>query len=478
MFRPESGEMRSIRNERDRMDVRVGCAGSYIADWGARVAMTKLRKCSGDLRADSQNTTRVLEAVTQPRVLVVAHGHPEISKGGAEIAAYHLYRGIASRADCKAWFLGCDRRQNRSDIPISQPFDAGSFLYSTGEFDWFRFANRDPRFPKAFTELLTDLSPSVVHFHHYMNVGVEAFWLVRRTLPDAKIVVTLHEYLAICNHHGQMVTHPNRSLCYQATPSKCVECFRELDVSDFFLRKRYIEHFFGFVDHFVSPSAFLAERYVAWGLPESKIMVIENVVVSAKPNRELPPVVDASGPLRIGFFGQFSFLKGANVMFDAAQILDKEECRDITFEVFGDYRNQPLEFQKELEERLDSVGLNVGLHGPYDESRVDGLMQSVDVIVVPSVWWENSPLVIQEAFRNGRPVICSDIGGMAEKVRNGLDGFHFHAGSPLALASLLKRLTDNRQMLKDVAKTIRRPPEPETIIDTHLSLYRGLPSSR
>ena len=164
-------------------------------------------------------------------------------------------------------------------------------------------------------------------------------------------------------------------------------------------------------------------------------------------------------------------------MFDAAHTLDKEERWDITFEVFGDYRSQPLEFQKELQERLDSVGMNVGLHGPYDESRVDELMQSVDVIIVPSVWWENSPLVIQEAFRNGRPVICSDIGGMAEKVRNGLDGFHFHAGSSLALSSLLKRLADNRQILTDVAATVRKPPDPDAIIDAHLSLYRRLASA-
>lgn len=104
-------------------------------------------------------------------------------------------------------------------------------------------------------------------------------------------------------------------------------------------------------------------------------------------------------------------------------------------------------------------------------------MQSVDIIAVPSVWWENSPLVIQEAFRNGRPVICSDIGGMAEKVRDGIDGFHFHTGSPLALAALLKRLADDRKMLKDVTGTVRKPPTPEAIIDAHLSLYRNLPSS-
>jgi glycosyltransferase involved in cell wall biosynthesis len=59
--------------------------------------------------------------------------------------------------------------------------------------------------------------------------------------------------------------------------------------------------------------------------------------------------------------------------------------------------------------------------------------------VVPSRWWENSPLVIQEAFIHGRPVICSDVGGMAEKVRDGVDGMHFRVGNASSLASVLER---------------------------------------
>ena len=203
------------------------------------------------------------------RILIISHSHPEISKGGAEIAAYELYRGITSQSGCAAWFLGCDRREKKSDIPISQPFGPHEYLYAAGEFDWFKFANLDARFPAEFSKLLAELSPDIVHFHHYINVGVEAFLHVRRVLPNASIFVTLHEYLAICNHHGQMVTKPNRDLCYRGGAVRCGECFPELDESDFFMRKRYVSHFFRMVDHFISPSQFLADRYVAWGVARS-----------------------------------------------------------------------------------------------------------------------------------------------------------------------------------------------------------------
>ena len=59
--------------------------------------------------------------------------------------------------------------------------------------------------------------------------------------------------------------------------------------------------------------------------------------------------------------------------------------------------------------------------------------------MVPSIWWENSPLVIQEAFLHGRPVICSDIGGMAEKVDHDVNGLHFPVGDPDALARTIQR---------------------------------------
>ena len=74
------------------------------------------------------------------------------------------------------------------------------------------------------------------------------------------------------------------------------------------------------------------------------------------------------------------------------------------------------------------------LAGKYDHDDLPRLMAEIDWVVVPSRWWENSPLVIQEAFLHGRPVICSDIGGMAEKVTDGVDGLHFRVGDPRSLA--------------------------------------------
>lgn len=409
------------------------------------------------------------------KIAVASHSHPQLTKGGAEIAAHQLFRNLAEREDCDAHFIGCDRSPGggRLGSAFSQPFSDRDYVYATGEFDWFKFANRDPRFPAQFEKLLRELTPEVMHFHHYINFGVEVFHHVKRTLPRCGIVVTLHEYLGICHHLGQMITRPHRTLCHAASEARCIVCFPEFSKSDFFLRKKYIMRFFDLVDEFISPSQFLAERYTAWGIPPQKLRIIENLIPDAPPS-DLARGHLRDRPLRIGFFGQISALKGINVLLDAAEQLERSHAGEVLFEIFGEYRNQPAEFQKEFVERLDRLSSNVRFQGPYDEHRVDRLMQSVHTVIVPSIWWENSPLVIQEAFRNRRPVICSDIGGMAEKVRDGIDGFHFAVGSSGDLVMLIEEILEHHDSLTGLEAGIRKPPQLETIIEAHMQVYRSV----
>jgi glycosyltransferase involved in cell wall biosynthesis len=271
-----------------------------------------------------------------------------------------------------------------------------------------------------------------------------------------------------------MITKQHKTLCYQAAPIRCTHCFKEITPSDFFLRNLYIRRFFDLVDHFISPSQFLADRYIAWGISADKISVIENVIHRSNSTKTPGSSIEEGGPLRVGFFGQISALKGIGVLLDAAEFLEKRGEFNVAFEIFGDYSGQPPEFQAVFLERLAKAGRNVVFHGPDDQSRVDQLMQSVDVVLTPSIWWENSPVVIQEALRNKRPIVCSDIGGMAEKVRDGLDGFHFPVGNAIALSSLLLKLATGPSRLKEAAETMQPPAEAEEIIARHERLYASL----
>ncbi len=388
------------------------------------------------------------------RVLIASHSHPRVQNGGSEVASYSLFDRLRHRPGLRAWYLGCSRTASfaRAGQSITQPFERDEYLYTLGDFEWFKFANRDTAFARDFRALLRNLRPQVVHFHHYINFGMEAFAHVREVLPDAKLVLTLHEFLAICHQQGQMVTRHRGQLCRRSGQVECSRCFPEFQPADFFLRETYIGHFLKHVHHFISPSRFLAERYVAWGLPAERVSVIENVSADAV-GRDLPArrARLPGSELRVGFFGQISLLKGIQVLLDAATLLDGERRHDVSFQIHGDQTNQPAAFQAEFLGQVEKAGSNVVFHGAYANADINQLMADVDVVLVPSIWWENSPVVIQEAFRNGVPVVCSNIGGMAEKVVPDETGLHFGVGSPRSLASVLKALADDPERLGRLA---------------------------
>lgn len=414
------------------------------------------------------------------RVLVMSHMHPAVSRGGAEIAAYQLHQAYATKPGIASVFLAASggKVQERLGARFIQPFGADEWIYSGAGFDHWIHANPDPEFPPEFAALLRELSPDVVHLHHYTNFGVETLLHIRRALPDAAIVLTLHEYLAICNHFGQMVKRPSLSPCERATPRDCARCFPERSEQDFFLRGMYLKRFLGLVDHFVSPSRFLAERYVAWGLDPRRISVIENGMPEhALPSAE-PPRPDPEDGLVFGFFGQISRLKGIDVLLDAAALLEKQGVEGLRFDIHGDHTGQPPAFRDAFEARLARLPGNVRFCGAYENRRVHQLMRSVQAVIVPSIWWENSPLVIQEALLNRRPVITADIGGMAEKVRDGVDGFHFQSGSAFALASLLRGLVQQPQRLGALQSTLATPPSVQDCAAAMLRLYRRLLPAR
>jgi glycosyltransferase involved in cell wall biosynthesis len=427
---------------------------------------------------------------TIPSVLIMSHSHPKEVQGGAEIAALALFQALRDRSS-QTWFLGCagPKSESRLGTPLTQPYGPGDYLYHPGaEFDYLKFANPDPRFPKVLGELISELQPDIVHLHHFLRFGVETFSVIKRTSPNTRIVLSLHEFLAICNHHGQMVKTKTMHLCERESYSACVSCFPQYKQRDFFLRKRYIQTFFEDVDLFISPSQFLAQRFQDWGLPARKLAVLENMPpanhrfrpapasqVTAPQSRaarrgktacpapeSVPPgaMRPVGRPLRFGFFGQMSPLKGITVLIDAAKYLNKMDVRGASIEIHGDYSNQPPPFQTAVIEALAEAGDNVVYHGAYDNRDVHRLMQQMDAVVVPSTWWENSPVVIQEAFANGKPVICSNIGGMAEKVVPGVN--------------VIMELTDNPGRLNEITAIMGRPLALDAALDAHLSLYRSI----
>lgn len=360
------------------------------------------------------------------RILVIAHGHPDFSLGGAEIAAYHLFHAYRdSPAVEAAWFLARADRGRGATGSIGLRRE-GEYLWEQGIGDWHLLstAHRESMVG-GFTELLKALRPTAVHVHHYAHFGLEMLRAIKLVDPGIRLLLTLHEYMAICRNDGQMVKTGDRGLCHSSSIDDCQRCFPEHSIEDFWLRRQRVLGYFQEVDSFIAPSRFLAERYLDWGLPTERVHVIENC---HPPRERLPPreLRDAETRSHFGYFGQIHPYKGLHVLLEALASMVRDGNCPCTLEINGANIEQQTDvYQRRIKSLVSDLEAEGVVHwrGPYAPTDMASRMASIDWVVVPSVWWENSPMVIQEAFGFGRPVLCSDLGGMSEKVQGDVDGY-------------------------------------------------------
>ncbi len=419
-----------------------------------------------------------------PRVLIVSHGHPSFSLGGAEIAAYNLHKGLNRIGGAESRFfarVGYPVARHSGTALMSLRQKEGEFLYHADEYDHFLLSNRNTEeIERDFLRVLRDLKPDVVHFHHFIGLGLEMIYAVRRTLPDCVIVITFHEYLSICSHHGQMVKTGGTKLCHRASPSDCNACFPEISPARFLRREHFVRNMLDVADYFVSPSQFLVDRYVEWGLDRERFIVIENGLDIAQPvpARELSNGRDRR--CRFGYFGQITQFKGVDILLDAVtRIPEAIWGDDAQLMIFGgNLERQPVPFQEKIASLVERAGPRVRFYGSYQNSEMPRLMRSIDWTIIPSIWWENSPIVIQESFFHGRPMICSNIGGMAEKITDGVDGLHFRVGSSEDLVDRMTEALSSPDLWERLRDGITRPISYEECAQQHLNLYQELAVKR
>jgi glycosyltransferase involved in cell wall biosynthesis len=400
--------------------------------------------------------------------LIVAHNHPRVGPGGAELHAFEQYEQMRRSDLFEPVFLarsgppGSPARRFHDRTPlgaIGEDPDQYLFFTDPEAYDWFYGMSRDKSATLSFRDFLLANQPDVVHFHHTVRLGYEMLRVTRNTLPHVPILYTLHEFGPICHRAGQMVRTVAEELCDEASPRRCHECFPEIGPQRFYLRERFIRSHLRFVDLFLAPSRFLLERYVGWGLPRERIRMLDH----GRPPLAFVEQEDRSRRDRFGFFGQITSFKGLQVLLEAMRRLGGDFSGHLWVHGSG-LEAQPESFRTEISHLLRDTSQTVTFSGAYERERLPHLIASVDWVVVPSMWWENSPLVVQEAFQGTRPVICSGIGGLAEKVTDGVNGLHFTRGDPGSLARTLRRAVESEGMWDRLRGGI--PPIPR--VDDHV----------
>lgn len=195
----------------------------------------------------------------------------------------------------------------------------------------------------------------------------------------------------------------------------------------------------GGLDLLITPSSFLRDEFIEhFDVSPSRIIHSSNGM-DISYVEQLPKA--PSRRLRFGYVGSIIRTKGVHVLVDA--FLRAVTGRvDLELHVFGAPNRWTLDYFEDLKKKTSHCPF-VTFHGRFDNKLISQVLQQFDVLVLPSIWFENAPLTLNEAAISGTPILVSDRGGMLEFVRCNNYGWTFKLGDAADLADKIHRLADD-----------------------------------
>jgi glycosyltransferase involved in cell wall biosynthesis len=387
------------------------------------------------------------------RILFVVHGFPPGASGGTEIYAHDLARELARSGEDEVFVLAREADASRPERTVRRErrdgIDVTLVNNTFRECRSFEETYRNGRIRAIAARLLDEIRPDVCHVHHLTCLSTDIVdELADRGIP---VVVTLNDYWLLCQR-GQLLDL-DLERCGGPFAAGCARCLATT-AGEAERRLAHVRALASRVNLFFTPSQTLHDVFAAHGFPSSKLeRQDQGIDVSPFGGLQRRP----SPKIRVGFAGSLMASKAPHVFLQAARMLPSD-----AFEahVFGAYA--PYHGDDSYRARLEPAMPGIHVHGAVPHDRIAEVFAALDVLVVPSVWLENAPFVIKEAYAAGLPVVASRLGGMAELVSHEETGLLFEPGSPDALAAALLRLAEEPGLLDRLRA---RLPAPRTMAE-------------
>lgn len=315
-----------------------------------------------------------------------------------------------------------------------------------------------------FRSVLDDVLPDAVHFFHLRQLGSNLLEVARNA--GRRTVINLMDFWFLCPRFtllradGSLCEGPPDAgagcvPCHQpdlvgATPAAGTAALTSEPAAR--LRalldrpRRQLERL-ALADAIVAPSRFLASLFVRNGFPGDRITVVPYGLAPGRIAHR--PVRRPRTPLRLGFCGVLSPWKAPHLAVRAV----RDSAAAVELRIHGN-ADEPMFADYIAHCRAIADGdSRIRFVGPYGETDAADVFAGLDVLVVPSTWYENTPFVVLEAFAAGVPVVASDLGGLSELVVDGRNGLLFRAGDAAALRGAIERLAGDPTLLAGLRPT-------------------------
>ncbi len=337
----------------------------------------------------------------------------------------------------------------------------------------------NPTQRRAFEEVVAGFRPDVVHVHHVSGLTTEVVEVAQAA--GAPVVFSLHDFWMGCPR-GQRI-RADLAHCPTIEVERCTACYRET-WPHFFPKepdRTFDQRVFGDyqgriretlekADALVAPSPFARRIFAREGIDPGRIEVIE-YGMDVDAFRGLARTKSAR--FRVGFMGTLLPSKGVHILLEAFK---RVGASDRSLELHGAILpfHQDRTYGDRLRHAAAGWEAQVTFHGPYEPSAAPRILAGLDVLVVPSIWYETYCMVIREGFLAAVPVVASNFGAMAEAIEDGRTGLLFGMGDSVDLAQKIERLARDRELGERLAASLKRVSTVEENGARHVALYERL----
>jgi glycosyltransferase involved in cell wall biosynthesis len=405
------------------------------------------------------------------RVLHLVHQYPPDHLGGTE----HYTRTVAQQVADAGHTVGVVTRVSREGQGVERVEEDGVAIYRI----WQGTPSAQQRYlanfatgslVALFEQVIQEFKPDVVHVQHLM--GLPAALLTRLHVAQIPYVITLHDYWWVCAN-AQLLTNYDSTVC--GGPRGHLNCTRcavarggsgawlvapalwgSLRLRDSLLAKGLQR-----AHALLASTPFVAQWYQSHGAPAAKMQLLP---LGVDLPADFAHTHTPGRPLQVAYLGGLAWQKGVHVAVDAFWGLDE------TAELWIAGAADDPDYEARLRE---NAGPNVHFLGRLERDAVWALLARVDVVVVPSLWYETYSYLLHEALAAGVPVVASQLGVMAETITDGVNGLLVPPGDSEAWRKALQRLTADCTLVAQLTAQIQRPPSVQQHITALLNVYQS-----
>lgn len=407
------------------------------------------------------------------RILVITNFFPPEYVGGAEVSAFYTAYGLKNRGhdvQVLVAFARADHEGREEYVFKGLPVRKLTFDHRAG-VEATRIL--DPVVYRHVRREIEEIKPDLVHIHNVSGASLAPFLACR--LLGLPVVVTLHDYWMICPNN--MLLRSDTSLCDPATsPAWCRDCYRRYDFwGNVPLRRQIIQGLVGDVRFFISPSQRLADLHAQAGYDPARFRVlkygIDLSLFQAPTSPTVRQVIQENAAYNTMLFaGHIVRIKGLEVLAKALPAMQRH-IKDFRLLVAGAGEQGLVDG---LAEQAPGAVRYLGKLPFYELRPVYAVSK---LTTVPSIWYDNSPIVLYESLLMGTPALGARIGGIPELVHEEETGYLFTPGdadelAAKAIAHFDRPARERRAMRQRCAEYAQKNLTLERHVDDVLEVYR------